>query len=99
MENIDYKDIKQYEQLAGQMVQCMFALMKVDRDKGEELLENIGEICESAPSFFKKEFKVFFECMNALTFDKGLEGPVRRLATENALQLVERLPKLVKTDQ
>ena len=63
----------------------MFTLIKSDTDKGEDLLENIGEICESAPSFFKKDFKIFFDCMNALTFDKSLEDHVRRLATENAL--------------
>lgn len=63
----------------------MFALMKKDADKGEEILENIGEICESAPSFFKKDFKIFFDCMYALAFDKSLEDHVRRLATENAL--------------
>ena len=99
MENIDYKSIKMYEGLAGPMVQSMFALMKKDADKGEEILENIGEICESAPSFFKKDFKIFFDCMYALAFDKTLEDHVRRLATENALQLVERLPKLVKNDK
>ena len=33
----------------------MLNMMKIDADKAEELLENIGEICESAPSFFKKD--------------------------------------------
>ena len=81
------------------MVQCMFALIKKDADKGEELLENIGEICETAPSFFKRDSKIFFECMNSLTFDKSLEDHVRRLSTENALLLAERVPKLVKSDK
>ena len=77
----------------------MIALMKVDSDKGEEILENIGEICESTPSFFKRDSKLFFEAMNQLTFEKALEDHVRRLATENALLLAERIPKLVKNDK
>lgn len=76
------------------------ALIKKDADKyGDDVLSAFADIADAEPKFFKKDFKLLLDMMNALVYDKNIdENSLKETATEVVLLIVERVPSICKKD-
>jgi hypothetical protein len=72
LEVVEIKECKEFENLIPIMLEAVYSLLLQDEYMGENALTVLEDIAETEPKFYKKNFKIVFETMYRITFEKVL---------------------------
>ncbi|CAD8070471.1 unnamed protein product [Paramecium primaurelia] len=90
---------KIFQDLISNMMKSALEIIIQDLSLGEGIMEVFSDIVDSKPKFFRKQYNIFFNGIQAIFREPQIDIGVKRIGTETLLSLVEKFPGLFKFEK
>ena len=98
LSTVDNREIPEFNTLLKPLLLAAFAIIELSETDGKDVVENLVTIAETEPKFYYPSFDLLIEFMERV-FGLPVENGVKSLVLEIVVHVVDRKPKLLRTDQ